>query len=175
MSSTLVPLGSAVISAVAVGLVTFLATRWKVTRDFELEINRTLRTDRIAVYRKLWAIMEPLAFFGRDRDLTYSDLRALSVALRRWYYTRGGIFLSQTAYRCYMDLQGELRTVLETGSARKDPGQVADWETEFVPVQGRGSALRHALAGDVGGRLLGIESDPEPPMRLPEPGRPGPA
>jgi hypothetical protein len=175
MSSTLVPLGSAVVSAVAVGLVTFLATRWKVSRDFELEVDRTLRTDRITVYRKLWAITEPLAFYGRDGDLTYRDLRDLTVALRGWYFTEGGILLSRTAYKRYMALQNQLRAILETDRARKHPGRAADWKSEFALVQARGSDLRSALAGDIGGRLLGIDPTVELPTRDPELNKPGPA
>jgi hypothetical protein len=175
VSSTPVPLGSAVISAVAVGFVTFLATRWKVSRDFELEVDRTLRTDRIAVYRKLWALTEALAFYGRGRDLTYRDLRDLTVELRGWYFTEGGILLSRTAYKRYMALQDQLGTILESDRARKHPGRTADWKSEFALVQARGSDLRTALAGDIGGRLLGIDPTVELPTREPELDKPGPA
>lgn len=173
MTTTWVPLGSALVSAVAVGGVTFLATRWKVKKDFQLEINRTLRTDRISVYRDLWAITEPLAYYGRDRDLTYVNLRKLSVKLRGWYFTGSGILLSREAYGRYMALQEELRATLDTDRARQQPDHAVD-RAQFARIQAQGSALRTALAADVGGRLTGLDSDLEPPRRLPDLAAPGP-
>ncbi len=173
MTTTWIPLGSALVSAVAVGGVTFLATRWKVKKDFQLEINRTLRADRIGVYRKLWTITEPLAYYGRDRDLTYADLRKLSVKLRGWYFGGSGILLSRSAYERYRSLQDSLSATLELAVARQQADQLVDGP-EFARIQALGSAMRTALAADIGGRLTGLGSDSEPPRRLPDLTAPGP-
>jgi hypothetical protein len=147
---------SAVAVAAVTAFITFLATRWKVGKDFEIEINRAVRGDRIEVYRRLWTISEPLAFYAKERDITYADAQRVGFALRRWYYREGGMFLSQNSREQYFGLQKALQTVYKSERA-----QLAMWKPlesgEFLSVQRRSSNLRTALAEDLGTRRKGLD------------------
>jgi hypothetical protein len=151
-----VPILSAVAVAAVTALITFLATRWKVGKDFEIEINRAVRSDRIEVYRKLWTISEPLAFYAKERDITYAEAQNVAFALRRWYYRDGGMFLSEDSRERYFGLQKALQAVYKNQRA-----QSAIWKPlepqEFFSVQRHSSELRTALAEDLGTRRKGLE------------------
>jgi hypothetical protein len=132
---------------------TFLATRWKVSKDFDIEIARAVRSDRIEVYPKLWALTERLAFYAKERDLTYSDALDLGSALRRWYYQEGGIFLSENSRDAYFELHEALKAVYTSKPVQSEPLK----PREFFSIQRPSSNLRTALARDLGTRRGGVE------------------
>jgi hypothetical protein len=140
----------------ALGLVSaYLAAQWKARRDLEADYDRDLRGARIAAYRELWKLLEPLARYAPPGAVTTATARALASALRHWYFHDGGLFLSGASRDAYFALQQALEAALATS-----PG-VAPAAGETTPdrsvadpaaLQRAGSALRTATAADVGTR-----------------------
>jgi hypothetical protein len=160
VTSVWVPIASGAAVAAITALLTFLATRWKIGKDFEIEITRALRNDRIDVYRKLWTISEPLAYHGKERFITYAEAEKLGIALRRWYYREGGLFLSENSRDRYFDLQKALARVYNGIRAQSESWKALT-PKEFFAVQARSSDLRTALAYDLGTRRRGLEKATE--------------
>ena len=126
--------------------VTAYVTAAKVCRDLESAYDISLRTDRLATYRELWAALQPLAKYARPGPVTYRVLGSLIDELRRWYFHTGGIFLSSGARAAYFALMDELREVL--AKAPNDPSRELDFAA-FQMLRELGSDLRTAMVEDV--------------------------
>lgn len=137
-------------TAIAVAAVTGLAgliagiagTAYKSRKALEADYDISRRKARTDVYQKLWGELQVLAKyspppFGRETVVK------LSVALRRWYFEQGGIFLSKRARNAYFDLQEALVQTLER---LDDPAPLREL------LRGRGSSLRTAMAADIATR-----------------------
>ncbi|GAB3589794.1 hypothetical protein GCM10027446_03150 [Angustibacter peucedani] len=101
--ATLVTAGTGVVVAVVTGLLGYRSARWQQRRELEVE----LRSQRLAAFKKLWALSEPLARYGfsATERQTYASMTALSIALRHWYFSEGGMFLSDTSRDAYFAFQ----------------------------------------------------------------------
>ena len=67
-------------------------------------IDEELRTKRLKAYPALWKATRIASRWPR-RTVCRSELEELHRTLREWYYTDGGMFLSETARARYGDLQ----------------------------------------------------------------------
>ena len=130
----------------AAGLAAGVAgTAYKSRKALEQDYDIDLRKSRIDVYRTLWKALQPLARYATPNErLGPDDVRRLGVALRRWYFEGGGLFLSKTARNAYFDLQEALA---QTAGKEIDPESVRPL------LRQRGSALRSAMAADVATRV----------------------
>jgi hypothetical protein len=138
---------------------TYLATQWKVRAELEGMYDQSLRDARIKVYQKLWRNLQPLAKYARPEPVTYQTLQQLSEDLRAWYFERGGLYFSGPARDAYFALQEALAQVHRDRDATVMPQSELD-DATFETLRQRGSALRTAMAGDVGTRrspLLGLD------------------
>jgi hypothetical protein len=130
---------------------TYLATQWKVRAELEGEYDQSLRDARIRVYQELWASLQPLAQYARPGPVTYQAIHQLTTDLRAWYFEKGGLYFSDKARDAYFALQEAL-----AGVQSKRPATMAiQTELEDATVERlrqQGSALRTAMAADVGTR-----------------------
>lgn len=106
-------------------------------------IDTDLRSHRIEVYTELWRKTGQLPKWPRNAELTYPELSELTRALSRWYFDRGGMYLSEGARQAYGDVQESLDSVLSLG---KD-GKVTP--EDYEQVRERCSALRSELTKDL--------------------------
>lgn len=135
------------------GLVSaYLAARWKAHKDLEADYDRDLRAARIAGYRELWKLLEPLARYAPPAPLTTAVAVALANDLRHWYFQTGGLFLSDDSRDAYFVLQEALGlTIAPPADGRLVDAGALPPELA-APLLKAGSALRTATAHDVGTR-----------------------
>jgi hypothetical protein len=93
MSTVLVSLLTLVGGAVVSGVLTYVGTKRKMVLDYDAD----LRERRIIVYTDLWARLEPLAKYASQDFSSQADVKELSESLRKWYFEKGGLFLSTGA------------------------------------------------------------------------------
>jgi hypothetical protein len=119
-------------------------------RNLETQYDIDLRKERIGAYQELWACFEPLAFYSPPAPVTFNRVRDISMKMREWYFTKGGLFLSTEARDFYFRLQGELTKTSHVGGVRtKD-------ELDFdrrEHIKALASRLRTQMADDVKTRV----------------------
>ena len=75
-------------------------------------VDETLRSQRLELYPKLWSATAAVSRWPRV-DVTRGSLDELHRALRSWYYySNGGLFLSESARARYGDVQDLIDTLL---------------------------------------------------------------
>jgi hypothetical protein len=128
-----------VLSAIIAGSVSLLISTavaaWTQRRKLESDFDAIIRTERLAEYRKLWQLMEPIGWYGKH-EITAETAKKLLSDLDHWYFEGGGLLLSDISYDSFVQLLQALDKY--------------DGVPEHVrPV---GSKLRVALTYDVRGR-----------------------
>ena len=133
----------------------YVGTRRRVLAELEGRYDADLRSLRLAAYPRLWAALEPLAKYARERPgrPTRDEIAKLAAGLRGWYFKDGGLYLSAEAREAYFFLQDALTTVVMSPrwAAAGTPSDEIDPET-FEALRKIGSWLRTALTYDVGTR-----------------------
>jgi hypothetical protein len=132
-------MNSEVLSAIIAGsislLVSTVVAAWAQRRKLESDYDAILRAERLAEYRRLWQIMEPIGWYGRH-GVTAKTARKLLGDLDHWYFEGGGLLLSDISYQSFEELLQALDHY--------------DGAPEHLrPV---GSKLRTSLTYDIGGR-----------------------
>jgi hypothetical protein len=107
--------------------------------------SEQLRDLRLAVYPQLWLRSAPLSFWPRS-ELTWDGLKDLHIELRRWYFSVGGMVLSERSRARYGDVQELLNAQL----ARHSSGTVA--VEDHLDLARTYSALRTSLTEDLSTR-----------------------
>jgi hypothetical protein len=143
--------GSAVIVG---GVAAWLGKVWAdgivQSQKFLQDIDLDLRKRRLDVYRELWEATALLPKWPRANDVTYEKLFEFSIALRTWYFKKGGMFLSRSTQRdFYSTLQDKLSKILDDNKS----GPISD--EHYNDVRNSCSALRTALASDIQSRREG--------------------
>jgi hypothetical protein len=134
---------------------TYLTTQWKVRAELEGEYDQSLRDARIRVYQKLWASLQPLAKYARPGPVTHQAIHQLSAELRTWYFEKGGLYFSDKARDAYFTLQHALAEVQSHRPATVAIQTELD-DATFEKLRQQGSALRSAMAADVGTRRTAL-------------------
>jgi hypothetical protein len=133
----------------------YVGTRRRIAAELEGRYDAELKDQRLGVYPKLWATLEPLALYARDPPgyPTRAEIAKLAVGLRRWYFNDGGLYLSAESREAYFDLQKAL-TALTTSASWNAAGRPSDQidKDTFHHLREIGSWLRTALTYDVGTR-----------------------
>lgn len=93
----------------------------EVRQQLASHYDADLRARRFKAYAALWRPLEPLALYSPTRDVTYQDLDDLASHLRRWYFARGGLLLSEEARDRYFDLQDALTRALRAADEAQLP------------------------------------------------------
>jgi hypothetical protein len=105
-----------------------------------------LRDSRLDAYPPVWLQTSDISKYP-PAEVTWADLEALHLAFRRWYYTTGGLFLSERSRDRYGDVQEVLGAYLlsHQGSGPVDPG-------DYDAIADTCSAFRTALTEDLATR-----------------------
>ena len=107
--------------------------------------DEKLRSERLAVYPKLWKATAAVSRWPRV-TVTRGSLEELNGELRSWYYySKGGIFLSESARARYGDFQELISTIL----THQDDVAAVLVEDRYKDLMETASALRTALTEDL--------------------------
>lgn len=139
---------AAIIGAIAGVVTTYLGAILKFRVDLKSQYDKDLRDRRITQYSDLWRLTGIFPKYAHEKQLTNQDLQGLMVSLREWYFTKGGMFLSDAARDAYFALQEALKSV--SSSQFKSSGCLD--EATYELLRSKGSTLRSALVRDVGTR-----------------------
>ena len=126
---------SAIIAGAVSLLISTLVAAWAQRRKLESDYDAALRAERLAEYRRLWQLMEPIGWYGKH-EITAKTTKKLLADIDHWYFEGGGLLLSDVSYQSFEELQ----RALDKYDGLPD---------HLRPV---GSKLRTALAYDIGGR-----------------------
>ncbi|MGR6320718.1 hypothetical protein Q2K19_22210 [Micromonospora soli] len=107
-------------------------------------IDETLRNQRLEFYPLLWSATAAVSVWPRT-VLTRSTLNELHETLRSWYYTKGGLFLSESAQARYGDVQELIAALLTHDGDPDDPLS----DGSYTDLMRTASALRTALTEDL--------------------------
>lgn len=148
---------AALIGAFASGLGTYWTTRrnfdlerQRYQQELQAEYDKDLRATRIDVYKPLWALTALLPRYGADKVVRFASLHDFTIALRTWYFTQGGMFLTESSKDAYFALQGGLKSVLAGKEGEQLDAEVpAGTQTEIRDLC---STMRSTLVADVGAR-----------------------
>ena len=132
---------SAIIAGSVSLVVSTVVAAWAQRRKLELDYDVALRTERMAEYRKLWQLMEPIGWYGGTHEITAEIAKKLLADIdhshiNRSYFEGGGLLLSDVSCQSFE----ELRRAIDKYDGAPE---------HLRPV---GSKLRTALAYDIGGR-----------------------
>jgi hypothetical protein len=130
-------------------VVTYFSTRAKTRLELAVEYDKKLQDSRLEAYKKLWAMLEPLARFGRDKTVTHEDLRGISDRSRAWYFREGGIYLTRASRGPYFRWKELMQPLLDNNQFADQPKAPIP-ETELDEVISAGSTLRTSLSDDIG-------------------------
>jgi hypothetical protein len=129
--------------------VAYVGALIKFRKDLEAEYDKDLRSKRIDVYKALWNPLQILARYDRPKPLTPRTLEELSVAMRKWYFEVGGLYLSEDTRKCYFNLKQRLQDVRDRATSA--PDEEVNPSDQQVLLQAA-SLLRAQLTFDVGTR-----------------------
>jgi hypothetical protein len=128
---------------------TYLSTR----RNLELQYDAELRRDRVSTYLELWEHTGALPrYTAGSGEFTRANAKELTTVLQRWYFGKGGLFLSRETRGDYFELKKGLDAVIKQGWGRgaDADGPLQPEAVEFLRVLG--SRLRTSMTRDVGTR-----------------------
>jgi hypothetical protein len=109
------------------------------------KIDEGLRDSRLKVYPQLWEHTATASQWPRN-SLNTTQLSEFHKALRHWYYTSGGLFLSERARTLYGDLQELNQCMLQNREHEKTALITVD---EYEELRKVCSSLRTALTLDL--------------------------
>jgi hypothetical protein len=142
-------LAAAVLGA-AVGFVTtYLGAVVKLRTDLRFQYDKDLREKRIKEYSELWRLTGLFPKYAREAPVTLTEVRELTHKLRDWYFTQGGMYLSDEGREAYFQFQEVITTVL--ANAKQDSTAPLEGPT-YESLRTSGSNLRSALVRDVATR-----------------------
>src|SRR4051794_1818319 len=104
MLATIVTAIAGIAIAACTGILSYRTARWNARKDMEVELRR----QRLDAFKRLWALSEPLAKYGRtgpETSVTPASMEMLSRDLRHWYFSEGGMFLSDSSRDAYFHFQ----------------------------------------------------------------------
>lgn len=134
-------------------IITHFSTRAKVRLDLAAEYDKNLQESRLKTYQELWAMLEPLARYGRAEAVTYAVIRSISDKSRTWYFQEGGIYLTERSRKPYFKWKAAMQLILDARDFASQPDAEID-PPRLEPILTTGSALRTALSDDIGTKRL---------------------
>jgi hypothetical protein len=129
-------------AALVTGIISSLVTSWLAGRE---KANEELREQRVNAYPQIWRLTGAVSVWPRTQA-TWSDLEQLHLRLRRWYYTTGGLYLSEHARQRYGDVQNVIAAHL--GQRGGGDAPLPD-SPVYDDVQTTCSAFRTSLTEDL--------------------------
>jgi hypothetical protein len=129
-------------AALVTGIISSLVTSWLAGRE---KANEELREKRVGAYPQIWRLTGTVSRWPRT-TATWGDLEELHLRLRRWYYTTGGLYLSEHARARYGDVQDVVAAHLQY---RADADDALPDSPVYDDVQASCSAFRTSLTEDL--------------------------
>lgn len=126
------------------GLIGFVVLVQRIKRESQAQVDLNLRQRRIEAYKGLWELTRPLSE-SADADQRAKQTDLMSEELADWYFTHGGLFLSETSQKAYRVLQLTLKVYSNTSLVEMSP-------ESYKELRQDASNLRTCLARDVGSR-----------------------
>jgi hypothetical protein len=131
--------------AALIGLVVGAAGAWvKAVLAIRAKVNEELRARRLAAYPPVYRLSAALSFWP-PAELTGDELLDLNLRLRDWYFTTGGLFLSENSRTRYGELKQLICAHLDAMEERA--AAVPRWAYEDLAETCR--AFRTALTEDL--------------------------
>lgn len=135
------------IGVVLGGALGFFSTRWQTNRSARVASDAALRERRLGAYSQLWQLTGAFPKNPEGEQLEPAKIANLLQELNGWYFSIGGLVLSNDARQAYFllieTLRGVRRTLLSS---------TAQCGGMYVSAYAAASDLRAALAADVGSR-----------------------
>lgn len=131
--------------AALIGLVVGAAGAWvKAVLAIRGKVNEELRARRLAAYPPVYRLSAALSFWP-PAELTGGELLDINLRLRDWYFTTGGLFLSENSRTRYGELKQLICAHLDEHEDRAAP--VPPWA--YRDLADTCSAFRTALTEDL--------------------------
>jgi Holliday junction resolvase-like predicted endonuclease len=133
--------------AAMIGLLVGAAGAWvKAVLAIREKVGEELRARRLATYPAVWRESAVLSYWPPAK-LTYEDLAALNLRLRAWYFTIGGLYLSENSRQRYGELKELICADLEHWGAVEVEGELG--RERYSDLAKTCSAFRTALTEDL--------------------------
>jgi uncharacterized caspase-like protein len=125
--------------------------RQRLTQELRAEYDKDLRQHRLAAYEKLWQTTGTFPLYAQSEPVTREMTQQFAVELRKWYFDKGGIFLTDAGRDAYFAVQAAVKNVLER-HPMDGPPDIELPPDDYESVRAACSALRSKLVSDVGTR-----------------------
>jgi hypothetical protein len=135
--------------AAMIGLVVGAVAAWiKAVLAIREKANEELRGLRIATYPTVYQLTAPLSLWP-PASMSYNDLFQLNLALRRWYFTSGGLYLSARSRDRYGEMKQLICAYLDDidNEARLDEVDIRP--DMYKDLTNTARAFRNALTEDL--------------------------
>lgn len=126
------------------GVISYFVLVQRISREAQAKVDLNLRELRIEAYKDLWKLTRPLSE-SADTDQRNKRTDVISEELASWYFTTGGLFLSETSQKAYRVLQLAIGVYSSNRLEELSPGS-------YKQLREDASALRTCLARDIGSR-----------------------
>ncbi len=133
------PLGVAIITTFGAFIGALLSHILIQRRGLDLAIYK----HRGEAYKALWEKTSLLPKWPKRTGITYFQIRTLSEELREWYFSVGGVYLSDSARKAYGNLQEALSEPVRA------PSSITLSPTDYTLLQDLCSKLRTELTHDL--------------------------
>ena len=148
LQSVLIGGAAGLVSAV----ITHFSTRAKIRLDLAAAYDKELQESRLATYKELWAMLEPLARYAGPK-VTFALLAELGDKTRKWYFQQGGIYLTERSRGPYFKMKELMQPWLDAPECKTEREREID-RRQLEPVIAAASKLRTALSDDIGTKRL---------------------
>lgn len=118
----------------------------KNTLTLTSQIDLDLREKRLTVYKDLWQMTGILTLWPRTQGVTYGKLQEFSLSLQNWYFTQGGMFLSESSRDAYGKVQEGIEKLADQAAQTELSADHYDDVRELC------SKLRSELVSDIESR-----------------------
>jgi hypothetical protein len=137
-----------IIAAIAGAISSYVVAVGKTRMDLASQYDINLQNKRFEAYSELWKLMELLAKWSPPKaTLSYKDLKEISCNFRHWYFSKGGLYISEPSMLDYGRFQDEIIKLTRD----KDENEILP-DPERESIRKLSSELRHALTVDIASR-----------------------
>lgn len=99
---------AASISALTGAVVSYVVVRYQTRAKFRGTVDASLICKRERLYQELWRLTSTLPRWPHGHACTYKQVVELGEAMSAWYFTRGGLYLSEQARDAYGTLRARI-------------------------------------------------------------------
>jgi hypothetical protein len=137
------------LAAALIGVVVGAVAAWlKAVLAIREKANEELRGLRIAAYPRGYLLTAPLSLWP-PASMSYDELFQLNLALRRWYFTCGGLYLSARSRDRYGDMKQLICAYLDETADEGNLSAVELPMDAYADLTTTARAFRNALAEDL--------------------------